>query len=246
MQQLVALTPQELVPAQRSLIEWCQARIHACAADLREARHNLSATKRLMLGSPKAWQRVVKQIEARMVYYAKIMMAVRAGYLVIPNLPATVLAVRVGRAAPHSVTATYPNSINTAKAEMLPPGTGRYVDETLPHRDMSYTTNPTPQHAQGQHVRLARVDSYDEHVDFPVALVKPAVLEAVEHAMSLKIFDRIALVDGGYTRPTLSRSRRQIKADPIVIGHVLDGSVKHYGERYLTFFVAWWLDPETV
>jgi hypothetical protein len=238
--QLVALSPHDLPAASAEILQWCQGQIIVLSQELREARENLRETKRRMLGSPKAWQSVVKRTVMRMIYYAKIKAAVRAGYLVIPSFPAEIMAVRVGDAAPRRMVGSYPSQVNQVMADLtLPPGLGRYVDETKPHEDRSYTLPATPQYP-GEHVARYVTRSYDEHVDFPVHLVKPIVLEATERAMSLRIFDRIGVVHGK------TASRRQIKADPIVVGQIMDGARTYPRDHVISFFIAWWFDPRTL
>lgn len=247
---LVALTPQDVPAAQTEIAEWCRKKILDLGAELADARRNLRAAKKLMLGSPKTWQNLARKTAQRMIYYSKIQAAVKAGYLVVPNLPAELIAVRVNRAAPSPVTMdAWPSQINAAKAEMnLPVGTGRYVDETNPHLDLSYDSkerNPQTGEVKTVHHRLTQIAHYDEGVDFPVALVRPEILAATERAMALKIFDEIGVVHGQGTM-----SKKQRKSDPIVIGRILDGGAgRGYGgaaKHYVTFFIAWWLDTQAL
>lgn len=247
---LVALTPQDVPAAQTEIARWCHARIVELGGELREARQNLRDVKRLMLGSPKAWQNVVKRTTAKMIYYAKIQAAVRLGYLIVPNFPTEIIAVRVNRSAPRAIEGeVWPREINEAQPELnLPPGAGRYVDETNPHRDLSYDAQI--KNAAGQLItqrkRWMRVDTYDETVDFPASLVKPIILEATERALALKLFDRVGVAHGN---GTVSLKRR--KSDPIVIGHIIDGSqpkskwMQDY-PKYTSFFIAWWLDKDMI
>jgi hypothetical protein len=71
---------------------------------------------------------------------------------------------------------------------------------------------------------------YDEP-DFPFALVKPAVLDATQRAMALKVFDTIGVVQNDSGR------------DPIMVGQLLD---PRGNGRLVTFFIAWWLDTSTL
>ena len=75
---------------------------------------------------------------------------------------------------------------------------------------------------------------YDDP-DFPVVLVKPVVLDATRRAMALRIFDRIGVVTGR-------------KQDPIVVGEIIDPRTNlrwsHRSQRRVTFFIAWWLNPD--
>lgn len=236
-QQFVALTPQELPGAQAGIADWCRAKIIELSHELRDARQNMRQAK-AMLWRYNGWQTVIRKTTARMLYYVKIKTAVEAGYLIVPNFPAEILAVRVDRDAPSTKYATYPTQINEAKPDLsLPPGAGRYVDETLPHEDRSFT-NP-----QNTVVRRCMVDKFDEEIDFPATLIKPVILSATQRAMSLKVFDRIAVSFGGHGSQMSSRQRR---ADPIVLGQILDGSAAHPQDKRVTFFIAWWLDTNSL
>jgi hypothetical protein len=79
----------------------------------------------------------INRTTKRVLYYEKIKAAVEAGYLIVPNFPIDVFAVRVKRAKQREATATYEYRADykTAKAELLPAGEGRYVDDTI------YTVN---------------------------------------------------------------------------------------------------------
>lgn len=227
---LVALSPSDVGPAQAQLVDWCYRKMRALGHEYVEMLQNVTVAKK------QNWKRTHLQraaglLKRRIQYYQKMRSAVRAGYLIIPNLPAEIMAVRVNKYGPGYSTATYPSHINEAKAERLPVGVGRYVDETNPHNDISYHDE------KGNIVRRVSVNSYDDEVDFPVLAVKPIVLEATARAMALKIFDRIGVARGSTVS---ARSRR---ADPLVVGQLLD---PRGGGRMVTFFVAWWLDTSVL
>jgi hypothetical protein len=68
-------------------------------------------------------------------------------------------------------------------------------------------------------------------VDFPLQGVMPEVLRATSRAMALKLFDQLGVV--------LNNGGR----DPIVVGQLLDPKGN---SRLVTFFVAWWLNTDTL
>lgn len=186
---LVALTPADMVPAQRDLATWCDRKIVAVKQELADLEANLE------LATEHGWKR--RSVEAslnrtakRILYYEKLKAAVEAGYLLIPNLPCDVFAVRVKRLKQPEKTHDSRWGGFDAKAQLLPAGDGRYVDDKLQYRDESYVDRSGDKE---KHVKVYVTDDFDE-VDFPVRMVKPAVLEATAKAMALKIFDRIGLV----------------------------------------------------
>lgn len=225
---LVALTPADLAPAQANLAAWCVRKIAALRAELADLEANLE------LATEHGWKHTsveatLNRTARRITYYEKLQVAVNAGYLLIPNLNVDVFAVRVQRAKqPERVhDSSWPSNFE-AKAQALPAGVGRYVDDVVLQRDESYVENVA---GKETHVRRFVSDDYD-NVDFPVALVKPAVLEATTRAMALKVFDQMGVVRNDYPGK-----------DPIVVGILLD---PRGNRRRTTFFVAWWLDTASL
>jgi len=236
---LVALAPGDLGDVQQQLLGWCRHRIVELGKELRDFRGNLRQARQ-MHWRRTSWERLISKTKAKMIYYVKIKAAVEAGYLLVPNFPAEVMAVRVDRHSPKFKQGYYPTDVNETKPDLqLPPGEGRYVDEMLPTRDASYTTK-NPDGSVKNHPQAITAGSYNEVPDFPMALVKPIVLEATQRAMALNIFDRISLAHGGRD---MSKARR--RSDPLVIGQIMDPSDR-WSQKRVTFFIAWWLNVEDV
>lgn len=230
--QLVALTPSEMAVAQTQLVGWCRDKIVALGRELREQRENLRQAK-TMKWRHSAWATAVRKTKARMIYFAKIKAAVAEGYLIVPNFDVEVIAVRVQRHSPVSET-----DVEVATPELLPPGSGRYVDDEL----IGY--NQKREYTRSDGTKGSATDfhptEYDDIIDFPAGLVKPIVMQAAERAMTHKIFDRLGIV------------RKSRRSDPLVVGQIIDPTMGNkYGQlrnnpKCVTFFIAWWLDPETL
>ncbi len=224
---LVALSPADMLPAQTELLAWCDRKIAAVQLELADLEANLEIAMNAGLkfrGITAAVNRTAKRI----VYYEKLKAAVEAGYVIVPNFPVNVFAVRVAREKAREVSATYQSSTALdAKPELLPAGEGRYVDEARFQRDESYTETID---GKTRHVSRYVATDFDA-VDFPVSLVKPTVMRATEQAMALKIFDQMGLV------------RNDSGRDPIIVGQLLDPLGNG---RRVTFFVAWWLDTASL
>jgi hypothetical protein len=223
---LVAFTPAEMVPAQTELLAWCDRKIVAVQQELADLQANLE------LATEHGWKH--RSVEAsvnrtvkRVLYYEKLKAAVAAGYLIVPNFPVSVFAVRVERKKQREATSDYKwrRDYQTARPELLPAGEGRYVDEELFTVDMSFDERLPD--GKTKHVSRYISGDYDE-VDFPIVAVKPAILEATARAMALKIFDQLGLV------------QNQSGRDPIVVGQLID---PRGNGRRVTFFIAWWLNP---
>ncbi len=228
---LVALTPADMAPAQAELAAWCDRKLLAVKAEQADLEANLE------LATAHGWKHAsvvstLNRTAKRVLYYEKIKAAVEAGYLIVPNFPIDIFAVRVQRAKQKQRTAAYRYRADykTATAELLPAGEGRYVDEQLFTTDESY--DQIGKDGKTERVSLYASGDYDA-VDFPIAVVKPAILQAAQRAMALKIFDEVGLVAN---RPGTGR-------DPIVVGRLLD---PRGNGRCATFFVAWWLDTASL
>lgn len=227
-QQFVAVTPTELIPAQRGVIDWFQRKIHALALELREQRNNLRQAK-TMKWKHSGWVNAVARTKKRMVYYTKIKQALAAGYLIVPNFDVNVIAVRTARQMPKDET-----DVTEATPDILPPRQGRYVDNAL----IGYNEEREAKRHDGTKYTVSdfHPTAYDSDIDFPAALVKPSVMAATDRAMALRLFDRIGIV------------RKGRKSDPIVVGQIIDpqaptayGSLRS-NPKCVTFFVAWYLD----
>ena len=226
---LVALTPADMVPAQANLVAWCEQKILAVKAELADLETNLE------LATEHGWKHTtvaasVNRTAKRVLYYEKLKAAVEAGYLIVPNFPIDVFAVRVQRSKQPQKTASYSYNpdYKTARAELLPAGEGRYVDEELYTSDESY--DRTKPDGKTERVNVFVSGDYDTP-DFPVVMVKPAILQATQRAMALRVFDEMGTV------------RNQAGRDPIVVGRLLD---PRGNGRCTTFFVAWWLDTASL
>ena len=230
---LTALTPAEMVPAQAELIGWCDGKIRALA----DERDELEIHHRL--ATENGWKTSVVEsslgrTRRRITYYEKMRAALQAGYLLVPNMPIDVLAVRVDRAKQPEQQRDTPWGRFAAEPQAsLPAGVGRYVDETVVQEVVHYQEHDKDGKLVSK--KLYRSGDYDE-VDFPAALMKPVILEAAAKAMALKIFDEIGRVrnDGASFRS---------KADPILVGRLRDPRQNRTGT---TFFLAWWVDTATL
>lgn len=228
---LVALSPTELPATQAALSEWCVQKQTALTTELTDLQEHL------LIATANGWKlqglkASIRRTEQRIQYYDKIKTAVEAGYLLVPNFPVTVLAVRVARAKQREVTTDYKwnRKLTDATPELLPAGEGRYVDDAVFIEDKSFEQPD----GKGGTTTVRRYVSGDyDAPDFPYAMVKPAVLAATERAMALKVFDAVGMVANTGGR------------DPIMVGQILEPGPR-WRQRRATFFIAWWLDTRTL
>lgn len=224
---LVALTPWEMPEQQHKLAAWCTRKIDSVQ---RELATFVALEDEAIAGGFKhaSYTAAVNRTKKRIVYYEKIKAAVEAGYLIVPNMPTRTFAVRVKREKPSRKEGSYRGNVSTAQPEVLPAGEGRYVDDALYTSSRNYT-----EQRDGKAVERVRyfATSFDDDVDFPLQGVMPEVLAATSRAMALKLFDQLGVV--------LNNGGR----DPIVVGQLLDPKGN---SRLVTFFVAWWLNTDTL
>jgi hypothetical protein len=222
---LVALTPAHLAATQKHLISWCERKVVQLRGELKDLEEHL------LIATANGWnlrglQATITRTENRVTYYSKVRRAVEEGYLIVPNLPITLLAVRTAANTPRYAQADFIGSTRfNARAQLLPQGQGRYVDDRVVAVDNGHYDEK-----REKHVEHWVADSFDEP-DFPYQLVKPAVIAATERAMRLKVFDEIGMVENA---PVYGR-----RGDPIMVGRILD---PRRDGRACTFFIAWWLN----
>lgn len=233
---VVALSPEELPAAQAHLVEWCDAQMKALQTEIDELEeHRLIAVSNGWKLTSIANNR--RRADARWTYFHKIKAALEAGYLIVPNMPVDLLAIRVQRDGPTWATRKRQSSgwkpqRFDVQAEVLPAGEGRYVDEGVPPQSAGYNRT----NAKGEREWVDRWRPGPKYVepDFPIRAVKPAVLSATQRAMALRIFDEIGMVQ----QDASARGR-----DPIMVGRIRSGTARDRTARVATFFLAWWLNP---
>jgi hypothetical protein len=231
-----ATTPLEMSQAQDQLIEWCKRKVESMKHEAAELAENLA------IAIKNKWKtdtlrRHAALGEKRVTFYEKILAALQAGYCIVPNFPITLFAIRTDKKKPaqmYSVDSYYSLQPSTGhvkpqEAKMLPSGEGEYQNPQAPaemvHLGELKDGNNTKQ----------RYESYAEEwgeIEFPIQMAKPAIMEATSHAMQLKVFDQL-----GILLPAAA------KADPLIVGEILDPRPISYGARKrIAFIIAWHLD----
>jgi hypothetical protein len=225
---VVATNPAAMQTAQHSLILWAARKIHAIKGDLITAQEQLDLAKKNKWNTS-AWSREVGKHERRAEFYRKIKMALEAGYYIVPPFPIDIFAIRTAKATPKAMHSRLRDN-HDQSAQILPAGEGRYVD-SKPHCD-SYTDQIRQKDGSVNQVTTYYADRFSD-VDFPFKLARSEIREATDKALSLKVFDQVGV---------LPRVRAP---DPVVCGQILIPD-QRYGEKAVTFFVAWWLDTKTL
>jgi hypothetical protein len=183
-------------------------------------------------------KRLIKDLE----YYGKLLLALEAGYTVVPNMPCDQFAIRVARRGATSFSSYKQDANHTPrnwqmdripdqKEQILPAGDGRYESPT-PTTDDSSSSH---QGADGKlaHTRFIQVTGFDA-IEFPFAAAVPVVMSATQAAMALKLFDRIGIVPQEVKR----------NMDPIILGQIVRR--ENGRDRVASFLIAWHLDMRTL
>lgn len=122
---LSADTMSDMEHCQKSLKTWCAQKIatlQAEHAELSEA-HDHALNHKWKTSVLKAHRdKTMKRIE----YYQKMLAAVNEGYLLVPNFPVTLFAVRTDRKYPKSFTSFSNWTDRSQKPEVMPGGEGEY------------------------------------------------------------------------------------------------------------------------
>lgn len=222
--QIIALNPSELGVAQSSLIGWCEKKIAEWDVDLKlhtEALEHAVANKWKVEGHRKA----VNKAAGKIKFYDKIKAAIEAGYILVPNFPLDIFAIRTNRKTPSGKPTERAWEGFDQKAGALPVGEGRFVSAT-PTKD-SYEEDRKNKDGTTKEVTMYYPEELSEEIEIPMSLVKPEIMRAVDIARAQLIFDSIGV----------STDRR---GDPIVCGQINESSA--WSSKRLTFFLAWYVD----
>lgn len=233
----VAINATEMAEANSQIREFLTGKIAALSAE-REEISNAG-----MVAAENGWKTgtltaVEKRLMAQVGYYEKLLLAVDAGYTIVPNMPCDQFAIRVSRRRPaegaHHNSSKYGYSdpfIADEKAQTLAAGEGRYESpkqlvETTRVKEEADPKSPV------YHVTV-RPTGFDT-IEFPFAAAVPVVMTATQAALALKLFDRIGIVP--------QQVRRDM--DPIILGQIV---LRQNGrERVASFLIAWHLDLRTL
>lgn len=223
---LVASTPEEMQAAQGSLAEWFRQKVSIVKDEARDATDCcIAATNAGWKTGP--FERRERIAEGRLKFYEKCLAAVDAGYVIVPNFPVDVFAIRTAKRKPKEAESDSRWSQFEQQAQTLPVGQGRYVDP-LP-KVFQRTRHETDKKTGLVNPKTYYYPKEFDEIEFPISVAKPMVMKATHRAMATKIFDEIGCLPN-----------RRTKGDPIVTGAVMfrEGA----SEKRLTFLIAWWVD----
>lgn len=225
--EVVALNQPQLVDAHARMIAWVESARTQTFAELDEERANLAtATERKWATEP--FRKRVSRLTKRVEFFDKIEAALREGYVLVPNFPMTVFAIRTDARAPKGGVEEGRWNRFVQRAQLLPAGAGRYVDPA----PKVFTQEAQVADGKGgtkTNVTQWPAEEFDA-VTFPLAMARPMLMTSAGEAMARKIFDEVGIVtDSGGPRP-----------DPILVGRILN---PNRGRPAVSFFLGWSFDP---
>lgn len=226
MNHVIALSPTDLAPAQQSLLGWCDGRIEHWKAETAEAQEAYEhAISHKWKSAP--LKRVLDKAASKIKFYEKIRKAIEAGYLIVPNFPMEIFAIRTKRVSASGNHSTSKWQTFEQGAQALPEGDGEYKSP-IPLKD-SYTDTDK----QGKAVTTYFPTNLAEEIEIPLHLVKPGIMRAVDKARAMRLFDCIGI----------STDRR---GDPLVLGRISEKGGRYNKGKEVTFFLAWYVDLDAI
>jgi|GEM_PF-1491098 hypothetical protein len=231
--EVTAENPDEMQQCQSALIDWCERKVMAVRAEAAEL------TSAAAIAVKNKWrastlQRHAVLAEKRVSFYERILAALRAGYQIIPDLPATIFAIRTDKKKPKAMyryeetwSDSEPGVYKEQEAKQLPAGEGDYKNP-LPAARIDDKGEVVKKDGTKRHVWAHWADKWRE-VEFPFQMAKPKIMEATTRAMLLKIFDDIGIVD----------DRR---GDPIIVARIRRPAWNKYDQRRVAFIIGWHLN----
>ncbi len=234
----------DMLTAQNSMIEWASGALTESQAHLAEIVQNLELAN--ANGWPVAgWETERRRAQKKVEYYEKIHGALAAGYVIVPNIPVDVFAIRTKRTYPVQQYVESTNEFDvrgdrTQRGQALAIGSGEYHDSEPFQRAGEHKTS------EGKTIYVQWADKFNP-VDFPIKAVMPVILEETSKALALKIFDEVGINPG---RPGWSPSRvpNVRGVDPMVIGRVVykQPDRRRNGGKIVSFLITWWLKPSDI
>lgn len=231
---VTALQPDDMQASQQALIAWAQQKVvtmRAEAVELRAAYEHARDRK----WKSDTLKRHAVLAEKRVTFYEKVLAALEAGFVIIPNFPVALFAIRTIKKSPVG-RACEPMRYYLPKYEQTP--------EQLPVGEGEYR-NPFPYVCEGAHYMMEgkeHVTSFAgnwKDFEFPVAMAKPNIMAAADRTMALKIFDQLGVL------PAESKQQVRVKGDPIIVGQLVDPRDK-YSTKLISFMVAWHIDTRSL
>lgn len=233
---------EEMVASQLQMVDWAVMKLENAKEELAEVTANLEqAVKGKMKAS--GWRKQQERANQKVQYYEKMHAALAAGYVIVPNFPIDIFAVRTSRKYPIQMYHRYVNDLGdktdrTQEGEVLALGKGENVSDAplVKRRSSGYH--------QEKPCSVRWADEY-QAVDFPMKAIKPVILDRTSKALQLKVFDEIGILPARpQKRKALAPASAAITVprgiDPMIIGRIKFKQAAGK-DKVVSFVIAWWL-----
>lgn len=226
---VIAHNAAEMAHAQKEMVSWAEGKMRETLAIRSEVTESLATAQKNGWGT-RGLKIAVKQAQQQHEFYHKMTAALRLGYVVVPNLPIDVFAIRTTSDNPRRTeeVSTWAGSRAHLQESNSPAlGEGKYVSD-VPSvvEDAQKRTNSSGHEITEFH---SWAHAFREVV-FPIKTAKAQVLDDTGRAMAEKLFDEIGIAPQG-----VSRAKRRV--DPMVVGQIIYRPKNHR----VSFLVAWWM-----
>lgn len=228
---VTALVPEQMSSCQSALIAWCSEKVVSMKAEAEELSQAFESAKAKKWSSATLRKHATLATE-RVEFYEKMLAALQHGFVIVPNFPISLFAIRTEADKPsgHARLYTYQSTpIFEQESQSLPVGEGEYKNP-FPHV-ADWQTFKT---ADGKDAKSCFPTVWNKFT-FPITMAKPQIMEAADRTMALKIFDQLGIL------PAETHKARRAKGDPLIVGQLLDPR-----GRIVTFMIAWHLDTRVL
>jgi hypothetical protein len=236
----VAVNATEMQQSTAQIRSFLETKVAALQNEVNELAAALTVAERNKW-AVKTYRSQLKKAEYRHLYYSKLVMALDAGFTIVPNMEVDVFAIRTNRTAwPkwNGNTGVSQYGFNSAspsvpdETEMvMPVGKGEYRSPVQVFTE--YKDKVTKDGKEMYRVEQ-ECQGYSD-IEFPFAAAHSVVMDATAHAMALKIFDRIGIVP---------QTGGKLRGDPIILGQIV--RKEGYTTKVASFLIAWHLDVRTL
>lgn len=228
--EVVVNSTDELPALQQPLPIWARKKLEAARAEAVELSEAADTAKRCKW-NPAPLRKAANKALERVTFYEKVVMALEAGYMLFPPVPnADVIAIRTTLESPGDARIEDRGDCSwdtpmgkEERAEILPAGEGDYKNPLIRWRT-SHKYERTK--SDGSKERRRQWSPLQlEDPEFPLLMGKPEIIEAVNAAQELKVFDEIRMFP-------FERVRR---GDPCILGSIINGDK----QNRLYFLISW-------
>lgn len=247
---LVATNPLEMQAAQGDLKAWLEGGLTVLERDIMEANSALNEARKNSWATQALTSARNRAVDEE-TFYNKILLAVEAGYTMIPDFPIQVFAVRRGEQL-RLKSETYIGVVNARSTSLghpipsdcAPAGAGGYRNPSPEIRNtIRENKHATPENKEPRYyTTVTRYSHPAAPISFPSKSARSPVMRATAKAMEEKTFDQL-----GVCLPTTAvAGGRQVQqgaraGDPLIIGQIIGKRVGSK-QKVVSFIIAWHLN----